>query len=73
MAAHPGPPFPNQSWPPQPGRGVNRAHLPCSQPVPLPGTQLNHYLGRMLPLLTQPQPGLEPLSPSAAQPPEIGD
>lgn len=39
---HPGPAFPNQSRPPQPGRGVNSAHLPS-----LPGAQLNHYLGRM--------------------------
>lgn len=38
--------LPNQSRPPQPGRGVNRAHFPS-----LPGAQLNHYLGRMSPLL----------------------
>ena len=37
-----GPAFPNQSRPPQPGRGVNSAHLPS-----LPGARLNHYLGRM--------------------------
>lgn len=42
---------PNQSQPLQPGQGVNRlTFLPL--PVPLPGTQLNHYLGKRSPLLS---------------------
>ena len=41
------PAFPNQSRPPQPGRGVNSAHRPS-----LPGARLNHYLGRMPSLLS---------------------
>lgn len=45
------PAFTNQSWPLQPGRGVNRAHLSGLAAMPLPGTQLNHYLVRMSPSL----------------------